>query len=132
MRTTSKLAALATGLVIAAAPAAALANLPGTEPSHPIPVTEPNHALPHDYGKYCAGESRRHDRGDKRSDFGRCVKDMARLAAGEVHSPAQACRNESKRHEAGAKDTAFSRCVAGGDRLLKDESQAGGGGGYRK
>jgi|SRR5579884_135196 len=126
MKTTSKLAAVAASVALGMTPAVALAAAPGhghsTEPKHHVN----GNTTPKAYGKYCQGESKRHEKGEKGTAFSRCVTDMAKLAKGESKSPADACKNESKRHEKGEKGTAFSRCVAGGERLLKDSAPGGG------
>jgi hypothetical protein len=119
VRSTVKLAALASSVTLAIAPAAALAAGPG----HGKPSTEPRHHTVKPkgeaFGVLCQGESKLHVKGEKGTAFSRCVEDMARLAKGEVKTPPEACKNESKRHVAGEKGTAFSRCVSGAEKLLK-------------
>ncbi len=146
MRSTARLAALASGAVIAIAPAAAFAAGHGSE-GMAKPSTEPSHhTMPSDakaFGVLCQGESKHHMKGEKGTAFSRCVTDMAKLNKGEAKSPAEACANERADHRMGDKrltgdkrakgdkratGDAFSRCVAAGEKLLSEKAA----GGFRK
>jgi hypothetical protein len=73
------------------------------------------------YGRYCQGESKKHENGEKGTDFSQCVTAMAKLATGKTASPRKACKHLSKKHKAGEKGTSFSRCVANGAKLLREQ-----------
>jgi hypothetical protein len=77
------------------------------------------------YGKYCKGESRRREDGQKGSDHARCLNAMARLGSGRTSSPARACRGLSRKHERGERGTEYSRCVRAGRRLRADRRRSG-------
>ena len=72
------------------------------------------------YGRYCEGESKKHEDGEKGTPFSRCVTAMAKLANGKTSSPRKACKQLSKKHKAGEKGTPFSRCVSQGAKLLRE------------
>ena len=74
------------------------------------------------YGKYCRGESRRSERGQRGSDYARCLNAMARLGSGRTRSPARACRGLSRKRERGERGTEYSRCVRAARRLRADRS----------
>jgi hypothetical protein len=69
------------------------------------------------YGKYCKGESKKHDDGQKGTAFSRCVTAMAKLGSGKTSNPARACKGLSKKHVKGEKGTAYSRCVRAAAKL---------------
>jgi hypothetical protein len=97
---------------------------PSYAPGNPNPG--PNAPLPEKakaYGRYCQGESKKHEKGEKGTAFSRCVTNMAQTANGLT--PAQSCKGESKKHEKGEKGTAYSRCVKAAARLRHDHEQEG-------
>ncbi|HEX2096547.1 MAG TPA: hypothetical protein VHF50_04185 [Solirubrobacterales bacterium] len=103
--------ALATGaLALAAVPATAAANdyHPTPEPPKTKPAP-PQHAPA--YGKRCQGKSKQHVKGEKGTEFSRCVRALKKAANNPRMAPGQVCKNESKEHVKGEKGTAFSRCV---------------------
>ncbi len=67
---------------------------------------------PRAYGKACAGESRKHVKGQKGTPFSQCVHALKTLDNGTATSPKAACKAESHKHIKGEKGTPFSRCVA--------------------
>ena len=73
------------------------------------------------YGYYCRGKSKKHVKGEKGTEFSRCVKAMAKGAKNPDLTPRQACRGLSKKHVKGEKGTEFSRCVKAVARLRKDQ-----------
>jgi hypothetical protein len=90
------------------------------------PTPGPKAGLPEQakaYGRYCQGKSKKHVKGERGTEFSRCVQEMARAAANEDLTPRQACQNESKKHVKGEKGTAFSRCVKAVAQLRKDEKE---------
>lgn len=72
------------------------------------------------YGRYCKGESKKHEEGEKGTPFSQCVTAMAKLGNGKTSSPRKACKGLSKKHEEGEKGTPFSRCVSEGAKLLRE------------
>ena len=94
----------------------------GTE--HKPTTPGPNASLPAKakaYGRYCQGESKKHEDGEKGTDFSQCVTAMAKLANGKTASPRKACKQLSKKHKAGEKGTPFSRCVSQGAKVLREQ-----------
>jgi hypothetical protein len=77
------------------------------------------------YGRYCQGESKKHEDGEKGTDFSQCVTAMAKLANGKTSSPHKACKELGKKHKAGEKGTPFSRCVSQGAKLLREHDDDG-------
>jgi hypothetical protein len=74
------------------------------------------------YGRYCKEFSRKHVKGEKGTEFSRCVTAMAKAANNERLTARQACKTMSKKHEAhGDKGTEFSRCVKAAAQLRKDQ-----------
>lgn len=110
--------ALATG-------ALALAAMPGTagaqdyEPAPEAKPAPPAHAKAH--GKRCQGKSKKHVKGEKGTEFSRCVKAMARAANNPDMHPRAACKGLSKKHVKGEKGTEFSRCVKAAAQLRREE-----------
>ena len=128
----------ATGLVaLSASPA--LADQPEGTPPHgkgqgqgPIyqpvdpPTPGPKASLPEQakaYGVYCRGKSKEHVKGEKGTEFSRCVKAMAKAATDDDLTPRGACKGLSKKHVKGEKGTEFSRCVKAAAQLRKDERE---------
>lgn len=123
---------LATGaLLIPAAPAMA-----GTQGDHPTHANGPKtekapkgkakgkakaKAKARAYGKYCQGQSKKHVKGTKGTDFSRCVNAMAKADRNESKSARRACKALSKKHVKGEKGTPFSRCVVGVAQMRKDD-----------
>jgi hypothetical protein len=116
MKVGTKCALLASGLVLALFPAAALAAAPEPGPGASLA------AKAKAYGVYCQNQSKKHVAGQKGTPFSQCVTAMAKLATGTTTSPKVACASMSKKHVAGQKGTPYSRCVAAGAKLLKDEN----------
>jgi hypothetical protein len=120
--------------LLSAAGALALMALPATagavpvyHPAPPVyhpapPPPPPPHAKA--YGKYCQGKSKKHVKGEKGTEFSRCVKAMARAAHNSSLTPRQACKGLSKKHVKGEKGTEFSRCVVAAAHLRRDERKA--------
>jgi hypothetical protein len=73
------------------------------------------------YGRYCKGESKKHEKGEKGTAFSRCVTNMAQAANHPSMAPGRVCKGESKKHEKGEKGTAFSRCVTALVKLRHQE-----------
>jgi len=73
------------------------------------------------YGVYCRTESRKHVKGEKGTDFSRCVTAMARAANNDDLTPRQACQETSRKHVKGEKGTPFSRCVTAAAKLRKEQ-----------
>jgi hypothetical protein len=119
--------ALATGaLALLAAPMTASAvtytPTPGPKYKPAPPPPPPAHAKAH--GKRCQGKSKKHVKGQKGTEFSRCVKAqrLLRKARNNPHMPpGRVCKNESKEHVKGQKGTAFSRCVKMVAHLRREE-----------
>jgi hypothetical protein len=88
------------------------------------PAGEPPHG--HAYGYVCKGKSKKHVKGEKGTEFSRCVHAMRELATGEAQNPRQACHGLSKKHVKGEKGTEFSRCVVAAAKLRHEERTQGG------
>jgi hypothetical protein len=73
------------------------------------------------YGRYCQGESKKHEDGEKGTDFSQCVTAMAKLANGNTASPRKACKQLSKTPKKGEKGTPFSLCVSNGAKRLREQ-----------
>lgn len=117
MNLRSKLAAGLTVLAIGAVPGVAGATGPEYAPEHPT-TTPKGHA----YGYYCKGKSKKHVKGEKGTEFSRCVQEMKR-ADNQDLTAKQACKTESKKHVKGEKGTAFSRCVKAVAQMQKEKQQ---------
>lgn len=103
--------ALATGaLALAAVPATAGAVTYTPSPSPPeYKPAPPPHAKAH--GVRCKGKSKKHVKGQKGTEFSRCVRALKKAKNNPHMAPGQVCKKESKEHVKGQKGTAFSRCV---------------------
>lgn len=116
--------ALATGaLALAAAPATAGAAdyhpAPGPHYKPAPPPPPPAHAKAH--GKRCQGKSKKHVKGEKGTEFSRCVRALKKAKNNPHMAPGQVCKHESKEHVKGQKGTAFSRCVKMVAQLRREE-----------
>ena len=136
----TKLAVIVGSLALIAVPAFAVADPPtdpgnppdnsGNVPDNPGTSLKPTNpgpkaslpTLAKAYGVHCQGESKKHSEQQKtgKTDFAKCVTDMARLAVGSVDTPKQACSNLTKKHVKGQKRSAYAVCVSGGQDLLQD------------
>lgn len=118
MKVASTLAVLALGLV----PATGAAAGPTYAPEHPDHPTHPATPKGNAYGKYCQGKSKKHVKGEKGTEFSRCVQAMKRADKQDL-TPKQACKDESKKHVKGEKGTAYSRCVKAVAQMKKDKAE---------
>jgi len=114
---------LATGAITLLAPAFALASN-----GHGKPEGTPDHEgspppQAKAYGKYCQGESKKHEEGEKGTAFSRCVKTAAQAAKHESQKPGQVCKGKSKKHIKGEQGTEYSRCVNSIAHLRRDERE---------
>jgi hypothetical protein len=75
------------------------------------------------YGRYCQGTSKKHVKGEKGTEFSRCVNAMAKAANSESKAAKQACKGLSKKHVKGEKGTEFSRCVKAAAQLKRDQKR---------
>jgi hypothetical protein len=133
----TRFAMLAGTLVLALAPATALAQGVEYAPAHPDHPTHPAHP-PHPtpgpkaplpekakaYGVYCKSFSKKHVKGEKGTPFSQCVTAMAKAVTGAGTTPRKACQGFSKRHVAGEKGTPFARCVVAAAQARKDAAQS--------
>lgn len=124
MKLTTKVAVLLGASAMLLSPAMALAERPADAPTHPTHPADstpgpkaPQAELTHAYGVYCRGASKEHKKGEKGTEFSRCVTAAAKVANGE--SAKVACQASSKKHEAGQKGTEFSRCIAAANQVRK-------------
>lgn len=126
-----RIATVAAALALAVAPTMALAgpsqsgseNGKGHTKSEEMPG--PKASLPEKakaYGVYCKEESKKHVKGEKGTDFSRCVTAMAKAAKNEKLTARQACKSLSKEHVKGEKGTPFSRCITAAAKLRMAES----------
>jgi hypothetical protein len=134
--------ALVTGALALSASSVALATgQPEGVPSHgsaangngPIytpgdnPTPGPKAGLPAKakaYGRYCQGKSKKHVKGEKGTEFSRCVTTMAQAATHKDTAPGQICKGKSKKHVKGEKGTEFSLCVKAVNELRHDLESA--------
>jgi hypothetical protein len=125
-----KVAVLVGALVLAAAPASALAVQPadpgsqGKAKAQEHATPGPNAPLPEKakaYGRYCNEENRKHVAGERGTPFSQCVTAMAKAANNEKLTPSQACKETSRKHVAGEKGTPFSRCVVAAAQVREDQ-----------
>jgi hypothetical protein len=129
-------AALAMGKPEGVPPGSATGNEPtgeggsgtghGTEQAPGEQAPGPKAGLPEKakaYGRYCNGKSKKHENGEKGTEFSRCVTAMAKAATHEHMAPGRACKGESRKHEKGEKGTPFSRCVKSVAHLRRDEKK---------
>jgi len=122
-----RIAALAAVAAMLVAPTAALATGPEYAPEHPTPPTHPTPGpkspLPEKakaYGVYCRTASKQHVKGEKGTEFSRCVTAMAKAANPPEETAKAACKGLSKEHVKGKKGTEFSRCVVAAAQVKKD------------
>jgi hypothetical protein len=138
-----KLAVLAGALALVAVPALAGADVPNdhsnvpNDPGTSLKPTNPGPkaSLPElakAYGVRCQDmnkDKKKDQPGETgKTDFAKCVTDMARLTVGSVDTPKQACSNLTKKHVKGQKRSSYAICVSGGQDLLQDlqdQSQQG-------
>jgi hypothetical protein len=115
--------ALATGaLALAAVPATAgaVTYVPTPGPEYkPAPPPPPAHAKAH--GKRCQGKSKKHVKGQKGTEFSRCVRALNKAENNPHMAPGQVCKKESRKHVKGQKGTPFSRCVKLVAQLRREE-----------
>jgi opacity protein-like surface antigen len=104
-----------TTILATAASAALLAS-----PAGAAKPTNPGAGHGKAYGRYCAGQSKKHVAGQKGTPFSQCVNAMAKLASGDAKSARAACKGLSKKHVAGQKGTPFSRCIVAAAQLRHD------------
>jgi hypothetical protein len=133
----TKIAAFLGALVLALAPATALAagqpSDPGSQGKGPMFAPEqsqhpetpgPLATLPEKakaYGHACREESRKHVEGQKGTPFSACVTAMAKAANNENLTPRQACKEMSRKHVKGDKGTPFSLCVSAAAKLQHEQ-----------
>lgn len=94
----------------------------GQGPNYTPASTPPEQAKA--YGRYCQSESKKHVKGEKGTEFSRCVTNAAHAAEHPNQPPSKVCAKESKKHVKGEKGTEFSRCVKAAAKLRK-EKEAG-------
>lgn len=134
MNAKSKIAVLASTLMLVLAPSAAVAQVveyapaPPAHPTHPVhPSPGPKASMPEKakaYGVYCRGFSKKHVKGEQGTPFSRCVTAMAKAATDDGTTAREACRALSKRHLKGAKGTPFSRCVVAAAAAKQAQAQS--------
>jgi hypothetical protein len=118
MKMRSKLAAGLAVVAMGAVPTVAGATGPTYAPEHPAhPTTTPKG---HGYGYYCKGKSKKHVKGEKGTEFSRCVATLKQADNQEL-TPRQACKEENKKHVKGEKGTAYSRCVTTVAHMQRDQ-----------
>jgi hypothetical protein len=118
MKLRSKLAAGLAVMAMGVVPSVAGATGPVYAPEHPThPTTTPKG---HAYGYYCKGKSKKHVKGEKGTEFSRCVAAL-KQADNQGLTPKQACKEESKKHEKGVKGTAYSKCVTTVAHMQRDQ-----------
>jgi hypothetical protein len=140
MKTMVKIALVLGALALVAGPAALASARPEGAPPHgkghgkgPVytpgePTPGPKAGLPAKakaYGRYCKGKSKKHVKGEKGTEFSRCVTNAAQAATHKNLAPGQVCKGESKEHVKGEKGTAFSRCVHTVVALRQQEHKEG-------
>jgi hypothetical protein len=122
MKLRSKLVAGLAVLAMGAVPATAGATgSPDYQPDTPKPP-KTHQPKGHAYGYYCQGKSKKHVKGEKGTEFSRCVQDL-KQADNQDLTPKQACKDKSKKHVKGEKGTEFSRCVKAVAQMQKDKQQ---------
>lgn len=101
------------GLVPTMAAADGVDYNPGKGGANYNPGGHPSGPPPHGnaYGFHCKGKSKKHVKGEKGTEFSRCVHAMRLAAKHPNMKPKKACKGLSKKHVKGQKGTAFSRCV---------------------
>lgn len=75
------------------------------------------------YGVVCRGKSKEHVKGEKGTEFSRCVTAMAHAHNHPNQAPGQVCKGKSKEHVKGEKGTEFSRCVHDVVKLRQQEHE---------
>ncbi|MBW8059767.1 MAG: hypothetical protein FVQ78_05420 [Solirubrobacterales bacterium] len=126
MRLGVKIALVTGALALGASPGLAVAMHDGNSPhgkgAANAKTPGPKAGLPAKakaYGRYCRGTSKKHVKGEKGTEFSRCVTAMAKAAKNERMNPRKACRGLSKKHVKGEKGTEFSRCVKAAAKLRR-------------
>lgn len=113
MKLQVRIAILTGAFALAAIPATASTGpdyTPGPPDYKPAPPPPPPaHAKAH--GKRCQGKSKKHVKGEKGTEFSRCVRALKKAANKPHMPPGRVCKDGSKEHVKGEKGTAFSRCV---------------------
>jgi hypothetical protein len=78
------------------------------------------------FGYYCRGQSKKHVKGEKGTDFSRCVKALAQASKNDNLTARKACKalkTSANRHKPhGDKGTAFSRCIKAVNQLRQEEN----------
>jgi hypothetical protein len=124
MKLQIKIGVLAGVLALAALPATAMAGpiyTPGPDYKPAPPPPPPEHAKA--YGKRCQGKSKKHVKGEKGTEFSRCVKALKKAAAHPHMPPGRVCKGKSKEHVKGQQGTEFSRCVKAVAKLRKHQHE---------
>jgi len=133
MRLKTKIAAVVGALALTASPAALAMGKPEGSPPYGHGGQKHSPGKGHArggnehaskakaYGRYCKGESRKHEKGEKGTEFSRCVTNMAQAANHKAMAPGRVCKGESRKHEKGEKGTEFSRCVRNVVQLRRQE-----------
>ena len=127
MRLKTKIAVAVGALALTTSPAALAMGKPEGAPPHgngggKEHASNKEHAgKGKAYGRYCKGESKKHERGERGTAFSRCVTNMAQAANHSEMAPGRVCKGESRKHEEGERGTAFSRCVRNVNELRHQE-----------
>ena len=122
MKLQTKIAVILGALMLATAPAMAMATQPtnpgqGHGPKYAPEMPEKETQAP---GVLCQGQSKKHVAGQKGTPFSQCVTAMAKVEQDVTLSPKQACKAMSHKHVKGTKGTPFSRCVVAAAKLEKE------------
>lgn len=126
----SRIAALSSIIAVGAFAAPAIAAPPASSPGAAKQAAKANAKA---YGKLCAAESKKHESGQKGTDFSRCVTAMAKTAkaakvakadGAKKPNPTTGCKTMSKKHTKGEKGTPYSRCVSAAAKLLRTKAAA--------
>lgn len=120
MKLQAKIAVSLGALALMVAPSSAMAEHREGEP-HGQGKAKGHNGKAKAYGRHCQGESKKHEKGQKGTDFSRCVRNMAQAANHKAMAPGRVCKGESKKHEKGEKGTEFSRCVHDVVKLRQEE-----------
>lgn len=126
MKLQMKIAIVTGVLALSALPVALAMGETTYTPSEPPAPQGPKHALPSQakaYGVYCRGKSKKHVKGEKGTEFSRCIAEMRNAANHPNKAPGQVCKGKSKEHVKGEKGTEFSRCVKLVNELRKEERE---------
>jgi len=116
MKLQMKIGALTVGLALAALPAATAVAVPTYGPDYNTPPAKPappEHAKA--YGLRCQGKSKKHVKGEKGTEFSRCVHGL------KVQDFGPKCQGTSKKHVKGEKKTAFATCVVAAKNVSADK-----------